>query len=77
LSRPGDAIKKPIIAPPISGAIVRPTSVADEYHPSISPLFLVNRSAIMAETTGPRIAVANPWKNLMKKRLGMFIDLFF
>jgi hypothetical protein len=51
------------IAPPASGAIVLPMRVAEAYCPSISPLFSGNRSAITAEITGPRIAVAVPWKN--------------
>ena len=51
------------MAPPTSGAIVRPTRVAEEYCPSISPFRTGNRSAMIAETTGPRMAVAVPWKN--------------
>jgi len=51
------------MAPPASGAIVLPIRVAEAYCHSISPLFAGNFSAITAETTGPRIAVAAPWKN--------------
>lgn len=57
---PGYSIKVDMIIPPASGAIVRLTSVAEEYCPSIAPLFSGNRSAITAEMTGPRIAVAVP-----------------
>ncbi len=63
-SRPGYMMKYVMMAPPASGASVRPISVAEAYCPSISPLVSGNRSAITAEMTGPRIAVAIPWKNL-------------
>ena len=52
-----------MMAPPASGARVLPIRVAEEYCPSISPFLSGNRSAMIAETTGPRIAVAVPWKN--------------
>ena len=43
--------------------MVLPVSVAEENCPSIAPLVSGNRSAITAEMTGTRIAVAVPWKN--------------
>jgi len=51
------------INPPKSGANARPINVADEYKPNFSPLEDVYALTIIAETTGPKIAVAVPWKN--------------
>jgi len=49
-----------MINPPSIGARVLPTNVDDEYIPNFSPLDLEYFDTIIADATGPRIAVAQP-----------------
>jgi hypothetical protein len=54
-----------MINPPSIGARVLPINVDDEYIPNFSPLDFEYLDTMTADATGPRIAVAQPWKNLI------------
>jgi len=57
--------KYDMMNPPSIGARVLPINVDEEYIPNFSPLDFEYADTIIADATGPRIAVAQPWKNLI------------